>query len=142
MIVNPSVTDPSQSVTEYDGFAGDLGVKPRQNARLVMKLSQVAVTDLGRCKSLYNRYIYIFSLYTSRPPAPARAWRARTREGCVTYLGRPIDTALPARCIPGLVRSLRWRPLAARFLVSLGSRKEHGDKRYLSSRSATTGKTF
>ncbi len=77
-----------------------------RNGESVTNPSRVRVKDLGRRKSINNRYISLSSINTSRSPAPARAMRVRTREGVCEGLARRIRSTSSVRQRHSLRRRL------------------------------------
>ena len=107
--INPAPVCPNPS-RKRDEYGCDHGVGPYQNGKSVRNVSNLGVTDFRGCKSIYSKYIYLSSIYTSRCHAHARALRVRTREGvCDVFEGR-IHFPRPAQHNPIGPRSRTFAP--------------------------------
>jgi hypothetical protein len=104
--INPSAIcrNPSRLRDEY---GRQHGIGSHQNGELVSNVSRLGVTDLGRGKSINNRYISLSSINTSRCHAHARALRVRTREGVCDVFECRIRSASPIRQCDSLRQRLR-----------------------------------
>jgi hypothetical protein len=72
--------NPSRPCDELEGVCNVCREKTPKNGESVTNPSRSAVTDFSGRKSLYNKYIYLSFIYTSRSHAHARALRVRTCE--------------------------------------------------------------